>query len=100
MGSSPGASRLLSLYALRTFPPAREGRLRGARNARGRWLLPAARPAAAQRATILHRRRSLAIVPSGRDTAGPAGTASAALGRSRPGPKFYARLPLHGAQTR
>ena len=63
-----------------------KARLRGVRDARRRRLLPAAGPAAAQRATILHRRRSLAVVPSGRDSAGPSGADSAAAGRSRPGP--------------
>src|SRR4051812_43109196 len=100
MGSSPGAARLLPIYTLRTELPAGERRLRGDRDARCRRVLPAAGPAGAQRATILHRRRSLATVPSGRDTAGRTGIASAALGRSRPGPKFYTRLSLHGAQTR
>ena len=71
VGSSPGAARLFPLHALRPGVSAGEGRLRSARDARRRRLFPAAGPAAAQRATILHRRRSLAAVPSGRDAAGP-----------------------------
>ena len=86
MGGPPGAARLFPLHALRPRVSAGDARLRGARNARRRRLFPPAGPTAAQRATILHRRRSLAVFHSGRDSAGPSGAAAAAAGRSRPGP--------------
>ena len=60
VGSPPGAARLFPIYALRLGVPAGAGGLRGARDERRRRLFPTAGPAPAQRATILHRRHSLA----------------------------------------
>ena len=76
-----------------------EAGLRARRNpSRGR-LLPPARPAAAERVTILFRRLPLALVPSGGGAPGTAGADSALSGFPRPGPQLHPRVHMHGKQS-